>query len=110
MISYMGFINAGLLRAFSVVNVQMKVLQVAFLKTINPGILYFPKLLEELVFHKNALGNTEATKAHISKDVDIPQPAGIFLLCPLQVSHVKCKDIYSDFFHILRPYNVQMVS
>lgn len=48
----MGFINAGLLRAFSVVNVQMKVLQVAFLKTIDPGVLCFPKLLEELVFHE----------------------------------------------------------
>lgn len=43
----------------STVNLQRKVLQVAFLKIICPGILFFPKPLEELVFHENAFGNRQ---------------------------------------------------
>lgn len=63
----MGFMTTGLLRASSTVYLQRKVLQVAFLKIICPEILFFPKPPEELVFHKNAFGNTEATRAQSPK-------------------------------------------
>lgn len=63
----MGFITAGLLTAFSTVTIQRKGLQVASLKIICLGILFFPKPLEELVFHKNALRNIEVKTVYAQK-------------------------------------------
>lgn len=95
--SYVGFMTTGLLRASSTVYLQRKALQVAFLKIVCPEILFFPKPPEELVFHKNAFGNTEATRAQSPKDV-ATLPEGEDFCCFLWASHVKCKDVYSDLF------------
>lgn len=89
-------------QSFTTVNIQRKVLLGAFLKIICPGLLFFPKPLEELVFHKNALRN-RGKNGTCSQIYGYCSPRSRILLCPLWVAHVKCEDVYSDF-----PCNVQV--
>lgn len=79
------------------VNLQREAFKTAFLKIIGPRILFLPEPLHELVFPKNALRNTEVTMSLCPKTCGYCLPRR-FLLCPLWVSQVKCKDAYSDSF------------
>lgn len=62
------------------------------------GMPFFPEPLEELVFHKNALGNTEVNNVTCPQRYSYCIKRNRFLPCPPWVSHVRCKDVYSGFF------------